>query len=227
MMNSSRKIIKAAEVAVTSLKGDNSDAFTAPLWEQENERARSRASDGTRHVAGADVEQRVHDAREKGFRDGVKDEQKRSGEAIVSVMEAVAQVRREWSDLQERFYDEAKENVIRLSVALAEKIIRREVSLDCDILRTMLDNIFGDLKDRTGLTVFLSPGDEQFLKEHGVGEEESDASVRIMADPDLNPGDVLVETPELVVDARIIEQLNVLQQRLIDHDGGEGAAGRE
>ncbi len=225
-MNSSRKIIKAAEVAVTSLKGDNSDAFTAPLWEQENETVRSGSGDGTRHAAGADVEQRVRDAHEKGFRDGVKDEQKRSGEAIASVMESVAQVRREWSDLQERFYDEVKENVIRLSVALAEKIIRREVSLDRDILRTVLDDIFGDLKDRTGLTVFLSPGDEQFLKDQGVGEEESDEPVRIAADPDLNPGDVLVETSGLVVDARVTEQLNVLEQRLIDRDG-EGAAGRE
>lgn len=226
-MNSSKKIIKAAEVAVTSLKTSDSGAFKPPLWERERGTVRGGDGDGTRHGADVDVEQRVREAYEKGFRDGVKDEQKRGGESIASVMQAVAQVRREWSGIQERFYDGAKENVIRLAVALAEKIIRREVSLDRDILRAVLDDICGDLKDRTGLTVFLSPCDEQFLKDQGSGEEESDAPLRIAADPDLKPGDVLVETSGLVVDARVFEQLNVLQQRLINRDGGEGAAGRE
>ena len=107
-----------------------------------------------------------------------------------------------------------EEKVVLLACALAEKIIRQEVTLDRKILVRSLEEVMRNIKDTTDLTITLHPDDEKYIRENGLDELSADTPVRLVADPSLKPGDALVETTGLVIDAKIIEQLDVLRSSL-------------
>ena len=215
-MNSSKKIIKAGQVSLTS-RGltCETDQFTPSSWEGEGSPSAGYESAEASSLQDTEaVEQLIRDAYERGCRAGAEEVELQGKQEETSVLKALDAVHRECLEIKNRVFDGMEEKVVVLAIALAEKIIRQEVMHDRKVLVRSLEGIIKGIKDTTELSISLNPDDEDFIRNGGFDESNWDPSVRLVSDPALKPGDALVETAGLVIDARIIEQLDVLRSAL-------------
>lgn len=216
-MSSSRKIIKAAEVNLTTHKrGENPGQFRPfSLWGDES------AKDDATPSRDRETEERlIGEAYERGRRAGIKEAENRSAHREESALKALDAIQRECMEIKNRLFDGMEHTVIVLAFALAEKIIRREATLDRKIIAANLREILNDLKDKAELSISLNPEDERYIREQLLDALDVDVPIRLAADPSLQPGDALVETSGLLIDARIIEQLDVLKSSITGGEGG-------
>ncbi|MEK6247562.1 MAG: flagellar assembly protein FliH, partial [Planctomycetales bacterium] len=112
---------------------------------------------------------------------------------------------------------EADNKVLQLAVAIAERIIRRQLDRDPEISLQWIRESLELLSSSTSLQVFLNPNDEQTL-----GKETKQlaakiapvADVKIVADQAVLPGECRVETRQGLVDHTIQSQLQRITEEL-------------
>jgi flagellar biosynthesis/type III secretory pathway protein FliH len=126
---------------------------------------------------------------------------------------------------------EAKHDVLRLAVLLAEKIVKRKVEIDDRVAVEQLAEVLGSLAHRTRLRVGVNPLDRSQLElalPALVKRFDAD-HVELYDDPDITRGSVVVATPTGgQIDAGIDTQLERLVAALLPDDSfrrfGLGAA---
>jgi flagellar assembly protein FliH len=106
------------------------------------------------------------------------------------------------------------EDLVRLAVAIAEKVLNREMHTDPDALRGIaraaLDRIAGK-----EVQVVRMHSDDQHAVEKELGTAERQA-IRLIADPSLQRGALLFETGFGILDCSIATQLEEIERGLTD-----------
>lgn len=130
--------------------------------------------------------------------------------ALDAAVATIADSRGEWLDHWEK-------SAIRLAAAMAERIVRRELSQDPAIttewVREALELTAGDAE----VTVLLHPDDHKRIASQIGPLAESIGRIakpRVVADPALSPGGCRVETKYGSVDQQLETQLERLQEEL-------------
>ena len=111
---------------------------------------------------------------------------------------------------------EIADQVIRLSVRLAEMIVRHELP-DRDMLFSVMKDTLEPISDLQGAKVRMNPAEAETLR-----NRRGDASVpmvisdrvEIVGDPGLSLGDLVIESRNGVFDARLNQRLTLLEERL-------------
>jgi len=111
---------------------------------------------------------------------------------------------------------EIAEQVIHLSVRLAEMILRHELP-DRDMLFGILRETLEPISDLQGAKVRMSPAEAEMVRNQretsSVPMAISDR-VEIVADPSLTAGDLIIESRNGLFDARLNQRLALLEERL-------------
>lgn len=102
--------------------------------------------------------------------------------------------------------------VAQLAIALAERIVGCEVEAGRYRLAERVEELLGRLRDRAEAVVHLHPADAQAL---GAAAE----GLRVVTDPALARGDVVVETPAGRIARTIADQLEAVRRAVLD--GGD------
>jgi flagellar biosynthesis/type III secretory pathway protein FliH len=107
-------------------------------------------------------------------------------------------------------------SVHAIAMAVAKKIIQREIASDPSISRSLVEQALGLMPLDSPFEVRLNPQDhETFAGEldrlHAQGRK---ASVEWIADPSLEPGSFAIESPLRIVDGRLDVALRNLYERL-------------
>ncbi len=106
--------------------------------------------------------------------------------------------------------------VVDLALAVAERLVRRELAIDPEALMGVVERALSQLEGEEPAVVALSERDLETLG--GDGEQAlsrlSDRGVRIEMDPTLSPGDTRVRAGALQVDTRLEEVLAALRNEL-------------
>lgn len=216
-MSSSRKIIKAGNVTIQPFRGKGGEEeFVQALWEEGGGSPSVDGSAGQGRSPEGYSKEAFREYYERGYREGVREEKERSSGREKSVVAALEKMHRQCLELKEQLKGTIEKDVVTLAFALAQKIIAREVSLDRQILVDIVGDILKDIKDKTELVIRVHPDDEKILKEHQFDIPEKEGFLDVAADGSLRPGDVIVETRGRVVDARIIEQIEILRESVTD-----------
>jgi flagellar assembly protein FliH len=155
------------------------------------------------------------EAFEKGFALGEKAGREMAEKAMEETLMALNVAISGWREEMERRWEELTEEVVRLALAVARKVIKREVVQDPKVI---LDSLRGALKGaalREEVIIKVHPMDAETLRESKgslLRELEEVNSLRIEADERLSRGDALVECPQGELDLRLERQLREIEK---------------
>jgi len=126
-----------------------------------------------------------------------------------------------------RFHEENAEETIRLAMAVAGRILRATLPREPDGLRPRFEACLGRLAGKAAYEIRINPEDEAILRRlmDELGREgHMERSYRILPDARLEPGDLVLESPEGAVEAILEDELRRMEEHLIE---GERAGRRE
>lgn len=110
----------------------------------------------------------------------------------------------------------AEREMVRLALAMAERILRREVDVNRDLLVVMARVAIDRLGEHAVATVHLNPSDCEAVTARR--EPEPGKALEIIADPNVPPGGCLVRSSFGTIDAGIDAQMRELGLALLGED---------
>jgi flagellar assembly protein FliH len=109
---------------------------------------------------------------------------------------------------------QTEEDLVRLTVAIARRILHRELSVDPEALTGLVKAAFQRLDQREIHELRTDPAGVPVARK--VAEGLGLAQLKIVADPALQPGSLLIGTTRGHLDASIESQLNEIERGFID-----------
>ena len=132
---------------------------------------------------------------------------------LSSLRERLGRTLEELAALREDLTYRTERQVVDLALAVASRILHREVSLDRELLLVMARIALERLGDVTIATIRLHPEDEAAAR--GDRESWEGGSVTIVADASVRPGACLVQTAQGVIEVGVDAQLKELATALL------------
>jgi flagellar biosynthesis/type III secretory pathway protein FliH len=160
-----------------------------------------------REEAASGAEQRMR----SDFEAWGRDLEERTRNAAGDLIEAARELR----GARARLLEEAAEEVVELSFAVARRILRREVEADPAVALPLVRELLQRAAAGTEVTVRLSPRDHAMVAAHDALPESAGLDgVHFRLDTAIAPGGVLVETAAGGLDGRIETQLELIEEAL-------------
>lgn len=149
------------------------------------------------------------EAREEGRREGREEAAARIEEALQALNQAVKE--------RKKIIRDAESEILRLSLRIAEQIIRSEVSLHRDVSLNIVSEAIGRVSDREQIIVRVNREDAEYLKRYKdrlAGMLDGVKSFSIIEDSNIEPGGCVIETNLGFIDARISTKLKSIEEAL-------------
>ena len=108
--------------------------------------------------------------------------------------------------------------LVRLAVAIAEKVVRRSVEADSDVVVQAVTEALKSVRGEKRITIKVNPSEEDVLREQAsslrlLGSEVGD--LVIVGNPAIAAGGCIVESELGVIDAQIDTQLASIEKALM------------
>jgi flagellar assembly protein FliH len=169
--------------------------------------------------ASADLEQRaaplIEAAREQGRAEGEAAGERRAQQRLDPVIAQLQGLIAELAAQRSRLRAEAEEDTVRLALAVARRVLYRELAIDGEAMLGLVKAASARLNARETHRLRLSPGDAALLQQYR-GRLNLPPAVEIVADPALPAGSAVFETARGEVDASVETQLKEIERGLVD-----------
>lgn len=113
----------------------------------------------------------------------------------------------------------SERDLVRLALSMAERVLRREVDRDCELLVSMARVAIERLGEHVAATIHLNPVDHEAVT--AAHTAELGKSVELVADPAVPRGGCLVRSTFGTIDAGIDSQVLELSNVLLGDDAAE------
>lgn len=156
------------------------------------------------------------------YRRGVDEGKELAERGLANVFRAMRQSIAELAGLKERILRESEDDLLKLSIAIARKIIQQEISADPGILAALVAAAVADCISLDRITIRLNPADFEIVnrdRHRYLGVLSSETRVTLTPDDTLSPGDCVVDSVTGVIDARIETQLEEIYRKFSDERG--------
>lgn len=234
---SSSKIIKQAnglnsEVLEFSFKniGQNSVAshdsqnlggfVPMGLFQTENLLAASEDEDAETGPPPIEIsEEALNQKISDSFNEGLKEGKDLAERGLINVFRALRASSETIHNLRDKIFRESEEEIIKLIILAARKVIIREVSQDRSIIAEVVQNALAGLAVREEITVHLNPDDYLMVtsgRDDLLQKELLNERLLLKPDPAVATGFCLVETDMGVIDASLDSQMEQLYRSLIE-----------
>lgn len=120
----------------------------------------------------------------------------------------------QFSKERTKYFAGVEAEVVRLALAVASRILHREVILDPLLLRGAVRVALERLKENSGISLQIPKSQEEDWK--GLLEETAGREITVVADPRLQAGECLLETSVGRVDLGIQAQLEEIERGFFD-----------
>lgn len=165
------------------------------------------------------MEAAVDHARLNGHAEGLRQGEQRGREQAAAEVEPVmTRLLRTIEDLsltRDAFRREAEEDVVRLALGIARRVVHREVTIDGTVLLGVIRAALDKIGARELHRVLVSPADQGAIAA-GLESMRLNRRVDVVADANLERGAVLFETVKGSLDASLETQLDEIERGLID-----------
>jgi flagellar assembly protein FliH len=165
--------------------------------------------------AHADNERRVQEALASGRRDGDESARQLFQKELEVELSKLRQMIHNLAASGPKLRRQAEEDLVRLSVAIARRILHRELTIDPDALAGLVKAAFDRLDQREIHQLRTDPASLTTVRKLVEGLDLA-RSMKVIADPSLRSGSLLLETTRGQLDASIETQLNEIQRGFID-----------
>lgn len=165
-----------------------------------------------------ECEQRVHAARAAGFAEGEASGRSRAAAELKPVLERLARSIEELGQLRGRLRRQAEGDMLSLSLAIARRVLRRELSLDPEAMHGLVLGALEKLQTCEISRVRVHPSHAQQLRAW-LQPDGGAHPVEVIADSAREPGDAIFETERGNLDASVDSQLREIESGLVDRLG--------
>lgn len=168
---------------------------------------------------------------DKGFQEGKRvafaEEQAKLRQEAGKALGAIGALDKELARNRHLIAGQAKDDVIRLALAIAHRIIKTQVRCDPGVLRSNVEKALELISRRRGnVRIRVNPADlelmEKFLPDLRQ-TWEAGGQWELAADKTIAPGGCRVEAEQCAVDADIAVQLAEIEQLLSPSSGGSAS----
>ncbi len=161
------------------------------------------------------MEQRLREAREQGFREGEAAGRSQASSQVEPLLGQLARSIDELAQLRSKLRHQAEGDLLKLSVAIARKVLHRELNADPEALAGLIHVALSKIRVQEILRVRVHP-QHQALVIQQTQRLTGGAHLEVCGDPRLPLGGVLVETSRGEFDASIDVQLREIETGLAD-----------
>ena len=160
-------------------------------------------------------EEKLRETRAAALREGEAAGRSRAAAELQPVLERLAAAIAGLAALRPRLRREAEADLLQLALAIARRVLRRELSIDPDALHGLVLGALEKLEMQEIDRVRVHPSQAgpvtALLRDAGAGP-----GVEVMPDPALEAGAVLFETARGALDASVETQLQEIERGLAD-----------
>ena len=201
-----------------------------PLFEQESTSSRASAAPveklvGAPHPQVTELHKRIVEleralqldvlnAREAGFREGEAAGREKAVAEMQAAMERLVRSTAELAGTKARLRREAEHDLVQLSIGIARRILRRELTVDPEAIGGLVRAALDKLQARDICRIRVHPDHQSITRR--LLDRQSVSSAEVVADPVLQPGDVVVESKRGDLDASIESQLMEIERGFAD-----------
>ena len=157
----------------------------------------------------------MREAHAAGVREGEAAGRQRAGAELQPVIDRLARSIEEIGGLRARLRAEAEADLIQLSLAIARRIIRRELSIDPEALHGLVLGALDRLQGQEIARVRVHPS-HAALVGSSLRLNSASVKVEVIPDPSRPVGTVIFETPHGNLDASVESQLQEIERGLAD-----------
>lgn len=161
------------------------------------------------------IETRVREAHAAGVREGEAAGRSRAAAELQPIMERLARSIEEIGGLRARLRREAERDLVRLALAIARRVLRREIAVDPDALHGLVLGALEKLQSQEIARARVHPA-QASLVAACLRERVSGTRVEVVGDPSCLPGTVVFETECGSLDASVESQLQEIERGLAD-----------
>jgi len=166
------------------------------------------------HSASA-LEQHLQAAYQQGFQEGQGAARKESGGQLEAMAGRLARTIEELSGMRQRFRHEAEEQVIALALAIARRILHRELTVAPEALAGLLKAALEKIEAREVHRVRVRPEDIPLLQQH-LDRMGLPQRVELIGDPALERGAIILDSGRGSLDASVETQLAEIERGFAD-----------
>jgi flagellar assembly protein FliH len=170
---------------------------------------------GRRARPGDDVEEKIRAAHQQGVQEGRAAARQEMGAQLEAMNVRMARAIEEMSGMRQRFRHEAEEDVVALALAIARRILHRELTMAPDALLGLVKAALEKIEAREVHRVRIRPEDapmvKQFLEKLGLPQK-----VEVISDPGLERGAAILDSSHGALDASVETQLAEIERGLAD-----------
>ena len=211
------------------LRGERAGDGEPMPWMEVGQGARPNSGGGYqpahhRSAAGAEpetaavqaaVERAAREGREAGRREGETAARQASQaevqRAVADFVTAVRQV----AELRPRLRLEAEADLVRLALAIARRVVRRELSIDPEAIGGLVRTALERLRVEEAVGVRMHPQFQEAVR-HVLSHTPGAAHIKILPDPTLAVGAIVFETARGHLDASAETQFSEIERGLTD-----------
>lgn len=162
-----------------------------------------------------EAEGRSKAAYQQGLAAGETAAQQRAQQKLDPVLHALNTMIGELSSLKKRVRAEAEDEAVKLAIAIARRVLYRELSTDPEAILGLVKAAFGKLSARETQRLRVSPSDAAVIQEHRA-KLQIPPGLEIASDGSLTPGSAIFETSRGDLDASVDTQLAEIDRGLTD-----------
>jgi flagellar assembly protein FliH len=163
------------------------------------------------------------DAFARGYEQGERAAAAAAAAETAIMLQRVSRTIDELASLRREIIRRTERQTVQLVLALAERVVHREITLDRSLLMGMARSALDRLGDYGTATIRLHPEDFKAIGQ--LGEIAEGLPVRVLSDPAIARGGCLVESDFGLMDASPDAQFRELARALLSEEGGEGGRG--
>jgi flagellar assembly protein FliH len=154
-------------------------------------------------------------AYQKGVAAGEASGAQKAAAQLAPVLQNFAGIVHELASARQRARAEAEESMVQLSIAIARRILNREIATDPEAILGLVRSALDRVSARETHRIRLSPPDAHVVTQHRASLNLP-PSVEITGDPSLPAGSAIFETSRGELDASAHTQLEEIQRGFTD-----------
>jgi flagellar assembly protein FliH len=210
-------LVVSNDFSLTELSHGDSQAREERAHEeamQQHTRRIAQLEQQLREVEGQ-IPQRIEQARQAGLREGEAAGHARAMATVDAAIQKLARAAAEVSGFRAAFRRESEQELVKLSLAIARKVLRRELTVDPSALQGVIKAALESLNASEIHRIRLAAPDAAVLERHLLAMGLPQA-IEVCPDATLERGAVLFETVRGLVDAGIQTQLGEIERGFAD-----------
>jgi flagellar assembly protein FliH len=162
------------------------------------------------------VDKRLKEARETAFREGETAGRNQASAEVRTVIGKLVLSIQDLAGLRPKLRDQAESDVVRLALAIAKRVVHRELNTDPDSILGLVKVALSKLRAQEAVRVRVDPAHQSIVRELLSRSGASAAHVEVTGDANVGLGGVVFETSRGEFDFSVDVQLNEIEKGLTD-----------